>query len=151
MSAFNTPRVGCVSREKRNISDRTQEAVRRQIEAMGATRFEIGVFDPSSEQMILRTWDRDTVLKSVAWLRYENLNGRNIYIRPAGEHHLSLVDDLKSAAIQKMKKEGFVPAVLVETSPGNFQAWLNHGKQLQREPIHCGCEESGCKISWRSG
>jgi hypothetical protein len=99
---------------------------------MGATRFEIGVFDPNSERMILRTWDRDTVLKSVAWLRYENLNGRNIYIRPAGEHHLSLVDDLKDAAIQKMKREGFVPAVLVETSPGNFQAWLNHGKQLER-------------------
>jgi len=99
---------------------------------MGSERFEVGVFDASTERMIPRVWDRDTVLKSVAWLRYENLNGRNIYIRPAGEHHLSLVDDLKGAAIQKMKKEGFVPAVLVETSPGNFQAWLNHGKQLQR-------------------
>jgi hypothetical protein len=93
---------------------------------MGATRFEVGVFDPNSEQMILRTWDRDMVLKSIAWLRYENLNGRNIYIRPAGEHHL------KGTAIQKMKRQGFVPAVLVETSPGNFQAWLNHGKQLER-------------------
>ena len=31
-----------------------------------------------------------------------------------------------------MKRQGFVPAVLVETSPGNFQAWLNHGKQLER-------------------
>jgi len=100
--------------------------------AMGATRFEVGVFEPNSEQMILRTWDRDTVLKSIAWLRYENLNGRNIYIRPAGEHHLSLVDDLKGTVIRKMKREGFVPAVLVETSPGNFQAWLNHGKQLER-------------------
>jgi hypothetical protein len=132
MSAFNTLKLGCVSREKRNIPDRTQEAVRRQVEAMGSERFEVGVFDASTERMIPRVWDRDTVLKSVAWLRYENLNGRNIYIRPAGEHHLSLVDDLKGAAIQKMKKEGFVPAVLVETSPGNFQAWLNHGKQLQR-------------------
>jgi len=99
---------------------------------MGGARFEIGVFNPNSEQMILRTWDRDTVLKSIAWLRYENLNGRNIYIRPAGEHPLSLVDDLKGAAIRKMKGEGFVPAVVVETSPGNFQAWLNHGKQLER-------------------
>jgi hypothetical protein len=99
---------------------------------MGATRFEVGVFDPNSEQMILRTWDRDTVLKSIAWLRYQNLNGRNIYIRPAGEHHLSILDDLKGTAIEKMKREGFVPTVLVETSPGNFQAWLNHGKQLER-------------------
>src|SRR5947207_5531477 len=31
-----------------------------------------------------------------------------------------------------MKREGFVPAVLVETSPCNFQAWLNHGKELER-------------------
>jgi RepB DNA-primase from phage plasmid len=132
MSAFNTLKLGCVSREKRNIPDRTQEAVRRQVEAMGSERFEVGVFDASTERMIPRVWKRDTVLKSIAWLRYENLNGRNIYIRPAGEHHLSLVDDLKGVAIQKMKRDGFVPAVLVETSPGNFQAWLNHGKQLQR-------------------
>src|SRR5437667_3668430 len=135
MSSLNTRKPSCVSSEKRKKStpdSRTQGAVRIQIEAMGATRFEIGVFDPNSEQMILRTWDRDTLLKSIAWLRYENLQGRNIYIRPAGEHHLSLVDDLRGAAIQKMKREGFVPAVLVETSPGNFQAWLNHGKQLER-------------------
>src|SRR5438876_9587476 len=31
-----------------------------------------------------------------------------------------------------MKRDGFGPAVLVETSPGNFQAWINHGKQLER-------------------
>src|SRR6266700_3286020 len=132
MSAFNTLKLGCVSREKRNIPDRTQEAVRGQVEAMGSERFEVGVFDASTERMIPRLWGKDTVLKSIAWLRYENLNGRNIYIRPAGEHHLSLVDDLKGAAIQKMKRQGFVPAVLVETSPGNFQAWVNHGKQLER-------------------
>src|SRR5436190_7321830 len=135
MSSLNTLKPSCVSSEKTQKSTpggRTHGAVRRQIEAMGAARFEIGVFDPNSEQMILRTWDRDTVLKSIAWLRYENLQGRNIYIRPAGEHHLSLVDDLKGTAVQKMKREGFVPAVLVETSPGNFQAWLNHGKELEQ-------------------
>lgn len=99
---------------------------------MGSERFEVGVFDATTERMIPRVWGKDTVVKSIAWLRYENLNGRNIYIRPAGEHHLSLVDDLKGAAIQKMKREGFVPAVVVETSLGNFQAWLNHGKQLER-------------------
>src|SRR6266487_1074964 len=132
MSDFNTLKLGCVSREKRNISDRTQEAVRRQVEAMGSERFEVGVFDASTERMIPRAWGKDTVLKTIEWLRYENLNGRNIYIRPAGEHHLSLVDDLEGPAIQKMKREGLVPAVVVETSPGNFQAWLSHGKQLER-------------------
>src|SRR5437867_1300264 len=126
MSTLNTSELGCVSREKmkkRSMPDRTQEAVRKQVEAMGAEHFEIGVFDVGSEEMIPRTWDKETIIKSIAWLRFENLKGRNIYIRPAGEHHLSLVDDLKAPAIHRMKSQGFAPALVVETSPGNFQAW----------------------------
>ena len=30
-----------------------------------------------------------------------------------------------------MKADGFEPAVVVETSPSNFQAWLNHGQILE--------------------
>ncbi len=29
-----------------------------------------------------------------------------------------------------MKAESFKPAVVVGTSPNNFQAWLNHGRAL---------------------
>jgi hypothetical protein len=29
-----------------------------------------------------------------------------------------------------MKRAGFAPALVVETSPKNFQAWLNHGRSL---------------------
>jgi hypothetical protein len=32
-----------------------------------------------------------------------------------------------------MKESGFYPAVIVETSPANFQVWLNHGKVLPRD------------------
>ena len=52
--------------------------------------------------MLPRVWDRETLLRSVSWLSYQNANGRNIYVRPKGEHHLSLVDDLTAAAVQKM-------------------------------------------------
>jgi hypothetical protein len=31
-----------------------------------------------------------------------------------------------------LKSEGFAPAVVVETSPGNFQAWLRHGEILPK-------------------
>jgi hypothetical protein len=72
-------------------------------------------------------------MKSVGWLRLENLRGRNIYIRPKGEHPLSLLDDLSFEALEQMKSEGFDPAVIVETSLGNFQAWLNHGEILPKE------------------
>ncbi|MDQ1470508.1 MAG: hypothetical protein QOJ99_1988 [Bryobacterales bacterium] len=118
----------------------TNDAIRRQIEAMQTAVFELGLYKPAgaadrhnAPEMIPRSWDTDTLLKSIAWLRLQNLRGRNIYIRPKGEHSLSLVDDLSRSAIERMKVEGFHPAAVIETSPRNFQAWLNHGHILPKE------------------
>jgi hypothetical protein len=83
--------------------------------------------------MLLRSWDGETLLRSVPWLRLQNRDSWHIYIRPEGEHELSLVDDLTSEAVSAMKLGGFDPAVLVQTSPGNYQAWLRHGERLERE------------------
>lgn len=118
--------------------DKTSQAVQRQIAAMGAQVFEVGLFKPSAQEegqavMIPRTWDRDTLLRSIPWLRLQNADGRNIYVRPKGEHDLSLVDDLTAESVKRMKLTGFAPAVVVETSPGNFQAWLKHPRPLPRE------------------
>jgi hypothetical protein len=99
---------------------------------MGADEFEVGVFDAQAEVMIPRTWESETLLKSIAWLRFENLQGRNIYIRPAGVHSLSLIDDLTPEAVKNMKDAGFSPAVVVETSSSNFQVWLQHGRVLEK-------------------
>src|SRR5258708_17535881 len=114
---------------------KTAEAVEKQARAMRASAFEVGLFDPTAEQgvMLPRVWDVDTLLRSVSWLRLKNSQGRNIYIRPRGEHAISLVDDASAQAIELMKSEGFAPAVVLETSPGNFQAWLCHGQIL---PTH---------------
>jgi hypothetical protein len=118
--------------------DRTIQAVQQQIAAMGAQVFEIGLFNPSAADegravMIPRTWDRDTLVRSIPWLRLQNADGRNIYVRPKGEHDLSLVDDLSADAVRRMKATGFTPSAVVETSPGNFQAWLKHPRQVPRE------------------
>jgi RepB DNA-primase from phage plasmid len=43
---------------------------------------------------------------------------------------LSLVDDLSAETILRMTDTGFQPAAVVETSPGNFQVWLDHGRIL---------------------
>lgn len=117
---------------------RTTSAVRQQIEAMGAQAFEVGLFKPSAADegravMIPRTWDGETLMKSIPWLRLQNADGRNIYVRPKGENDLSLVDDLTAEAVKRMKLTGFAPAVVTETLPGNFQAWLKHPRQLPRE------------------
>jgi len=104
---------------------------------MGADVFEVGLFKPDATRgeavMIPRVWDHDALLRSIGWLRHENRDGRNIYIRPKGEHNLSLVDDLTRDAVGEMMRSGFKPALVVETSPGNFQAWLKHPEQLSKE------------------
>src|SRR5258708_17285486 len=113
---------------------KTTEAVENQGRAMRASEFEIGLFDPTAAQgsMLPRVWDLDTLLRSVSWLRLKNSEGRNIYIRPAGEHSLSLIDDASFQVIERLKSEGFAPGVVLETSPGNFQAWLQHGQILPK-------------------
>jgi hypothetical protein len=112
----------------------TAEAVTKQSRAMGAKTFEIGLFDPTAAQgsLLPRLWNLDTLLRSVSWLRLKNSQGRNIYIRPSGEHGLSLIDDASVQAIERLKSEGFAPAAVLETSPGNFQAWLCHGQILPK-------------------
>jgi hypothetical protein len=120
-----------------SASDRTAIAVMQQVAAMGSELFEVGLFKPDAELtesvMIPRVWDTDQVIKSVPWLRHQNCEGRNIYIRPRGEHDLSMVDDLTTAAVSAMKQAGFNPAVIVETSRGNYQVWLKHSERLNKE------------------
>src|SRR6266850_4217231 len=122
-----------LSSQKMSTS-KTAEAVEKQGRAMMASACEVGLFDPNAAQgaMLPRVWDLDTLFRSVSWLRLKNLEGRNIYIRPSGEHALSLIDDASARAIELMKSEGFAPAVVLETSPRNFQAWLCHGQILPK-------------------
>jgi hypothetical protein len=112
----------------------TTNAVRRQIGAMGASVFEVGLFNPepngAGPEMLPRTWDAETLMKSIPWMRLQNLGGRNIYVRPHGEHNLSMLDDLTTQAVARLRSSGFRPALVVETSPGNFQAWLKHAETL---------------------
>jgi hypothetical protein len=119
--------------------DKTSEIVNRQIRSMCSEVFEVGLFRPESgkdssePEMFLRTWDKESLFRSISWLRFQNMNGRNIFIRPKGEHQISLIDDLKIDGIKALKAAGFTPALVVQTSPGNFQAWLNHGVTLPKE------------------
>jgi RepB DNA-primase from phage plasmid len=101
-----------------------------QLEALDAECFDIGVKRVDGTMILREGWDAKQVLKALLWLRRENLNRGHIYVRPAGAHGLSLVDDLKAGVLARMKTEGFAPSAVVETSPGNFQAWLKHGEVL---------------------
>ena len=127
-------RAAPLSSQKEMTISLTLEAVAKQSRAMCAKVFDIGLFDPNAARggMLPRVWDLDTLLRSVSWLRLKNAEGRHIYIRPAGEHRLSLIDYASIEVIDRLKSEGFAPGVVLETSPGNFQAWLHHGQILPK-------------------
>jgi hypothetical protein len=103
--------------------------VRQQIAAMGCELFEVGVFRPETAgthaSMLLRVWDCDTLLRAVPWLQLQNHADRHIYIRPKGEHSLSLVDDLTAEAVTAMDRDGFHRALVVERLHSTFRRGLN--------------------------
>ena len=109
--------------------DRTTRAVSMQIAAMGCASYEIGILDADAGKMLLRTWTVPEVERSIPWLKRMNAIGRDIYIRPDGSMGIILLDDLDHAAIVRLKHDGLAPAVVVETSPGNYQAWLRVSEQ----------------------
>jgi RepB DNA-primase from phage plasmid len=106
-----------------------ERLVRGQLRVMGCECFDIGIKRDTGE-MILREGPARSRQPSSGYAN-ENAKGGHIYVRPAGTHSLSLIDDLSAEAIERMKVEGFEPALVVETSPNNFQAWLNHGQVLE--------------------
>jgi RepB DNA-primase from phage plasmid len=123
-----------IREERRKRSEKSavivERLVRIQLRAMGCERFTIGIKRDGGEMILREGQGAIEIEKAIKWLRHENAKGAHIYIRPAGAHGLSLLDDLSSEAIERMKTEGYEPAVVVETSPNNFQAWLNHGQIL---------------------
>ena len=86
--------------------DRTLIAVHNMLAAIHAPSYDIGVLS-----------DRGMA---------HNAKGAHIYIRPSGEHRYTVLDDLNQDSVDRLSAEGYGPCAVVETSPGNFQAWLKH-------------------------
>lgn len=133
-------RLSTLARVPLGGRDMTLEQVRVQVQALGCERYEIGVLPPRHRRDLrperIRTWTPEEVLKAVPWLRRMNALDRDIYIRPASHDDgtipgLVLIDDLKAATLDRLKADGFEPTIWIESSPGNFQAWV----RLSQEPL----------------
>jgi hypothetical protein len=109
---------------------RTEGQVRAQLRAMRSERFELLLlhFGDKTQGSII-TCTPDEIVQRLSWLKAQNVKGQNINIRPTGTH-LSLLDDLTLEQVSTMEKTGYQPSVIVETSPNNYQAWLDHGRDL---------------------
>jgi len=106
----------------------TARAVDRQLRAMGAERYDIGLIHQVTDRPIPRFYTHEQALRAVGWLRARNAEGYNVYVRPLADEGtnvgLVLVDDLSADRIRQMYRDGFGPAAVTETSPGNYQAWV---------------------------
>ncbi|MDJ0835374.1 MAG: DNA-primase RepB domain-containing protein [Acidobacteriota bacterium] len=116
-------------------AQRTREAVRRQIQAMGLSCNELGIHQPD-QRMILRTWSCDQILASIPWLRHMNAVGAHIYLRPTASRGLVLLDDIDLSTITRLRADGLPPAAVVETSPDNYQCWIRliHNREQRDIP-----------------
>jgi hypothetical protein len=68
-------------------------------------------------------YSKGLLIKSVGFLRWENMNGNHIFGRPITCRHI-LVDDLCQDALDQLDRDGLHPSVGVRTSKGNHQAWI---------------------------
>jgi len=108
----------------------TRSQVKRQLAAMASDYFDIGILRPDGRMLLREAWTVGKIEEAIQRLRRENARSAHIFVRPHGAHALSLIDDLSVATIARMTNAGFQPALVVETSPQNFQAWLKHGRTL---------------------
>jgi hypothetical protein len=106
--------------------DRTKNAVERMLAALDAPTYDLGVRSERGMLPGLANYPAQTVLARIPLLKAHNARGAHIYIRPAGEHRFTVLDDLSSDSVTRLAAEGYEPCAVVETSSDNFQAWLKH-------------------------
>ncbi|MDR2457998.1 MAG: RepB family DNA primase [Clostridiales Family XIII bacterium] len=117
------------------MTDKTIESITNQINSMGARYYDIGVyFRPLNNMIIKYKLELKDIIKNVPWLKYKNMIGNDIFIKPdpSEERALVLIDDINMPNILSMKKRGVSPACVIETSPNNYQVWVSLGN----EPLH---------------
>ena len=126
-------RVVALGRAGGAAADRTLIAVQRHLTALGCARYEVGLREQATGRFQERTWTAAQVIDGLAFLRAQNARGHDIYVRPAIDvaHALVLVDDLSREQVERMRADGYDPAALIETSPGNYQAWV----KMAAEPL----------------
>jgi hypothetical protein len=112
------------------MNNYTINAIQNQLIAMNCDQYKLGIYNRYAKNMRLRYHlDFDAIISLVPWLKFENVNGNDIYITQDNniDRALILVDDLKIAQIKQMDQRGVNPACVIETSPDNYQVWVSLG------------------------
>ena len=106
--------------------DRTLVAVQRMLAALDAPAYDLGILSDRGMLPGLSNLSSEGVLARLPLLKAHNARGAHIYVRPAGEHRFTVLDDLSADGVDRLTADGYEPCAVAETSLGNFQAWLKH-------------------------
>jgi hypothetical protein len=103
-------------------------------DAVGAQRYRVTSIklreDGSKQTFILDKTDGvtkgftpDEIAQRTAEIQRLHRRGENIYYTPLSDnkHHI-LIDDMNRAKLDKLIQDGYQPAAVLESSPGNYQA-----------------------------
>ncbi len=78
--------------------------------------------------------EMDRIIASLAEIERMEGRGENLYLTPRSERcHFILVDDMTPDRLAALKSTGFAPAIVIESSPGNFQAILKIEKASSKD------------------
>ena len=111
--------------------DRTIIAVHRMLDALSAASYDVGILSERGMFPGHASLTKEAILAKLKFLKSQNARGAHIYVRPSGIHNLTVLDDLAQDSLDRLSADGFEPCAVVETSPGNLQAWLKHHRTYE--------------------
>jgi hypothetical protein len=126
--------------------DRTEISVRHMLTAIEAPLYDVGVLSNRGMLPGLDGIPAEAVLARLSLLKNRNTRGSHIYIRPAGEHRYTTLDDLSETSLAKLTGDGFNPCAVVETSAGNFPSLAQTLGRLSKTAWHLGSTNVGHSI-----
>ena len=124
--------------------NKIKTAVKAQLDALGCQKYRLSVIGnddgakpylPGKHGSEERFFAPDDVVNMIPYLRYENNQGRNIFITPMDDHaHYVLLDDLRVPA-SELQRMGFQPCLVQNTSWERQQAVFKVSKSLDRRAV----------------
>jgi hypothetical protein len=112
--------------------------LRRQLVAMPCRLYEVRLIHSGSRKAYpgMRQWTASRLSDpvTVGFLRIRNREGYDVYFRPyTGAHNASYIlldlDHPAPGILARLRARGHEPCVVLETSPGRWQAWIRVGAE----------------------
>jgi|GEM_PF-1133153 len=103
------------------MTNQTFQAVKNTLAAIDASEYIVRIVQKGKPSINREGLDPCQLIKEIPYYQAKNFEEYNIYFRPVGYQYV-LLDDLNRSTLFELAK--LKPCLLLETSPGNYQAWV---------------------------